>query len=411
MAKRRGNGEGTVSKVKTGWKAVVTLGYREDGRRITRSRTERSKADAYAWLAQFKAERNAAQGKPDLPAGLLFCEWIETFLKDCERDQSTNTYERYRDVLYRFVIPTLGRIPLADLKPMAFRNLFAEVETQGVINQKKDGEGNTLPSERTYAGTRTLDSVYEVSKTCLMAAVKLDLIPSNPVSKVSRPKYQRADIFPFELSEIASILNASESHRLHSLFVTAFSLGLRQGELFGLEWRDVDFTAGTLRIERQAIAPRGGLQIKDPKTKAGRRTLDLTKAPEVIDVLQDRRKRAVKEELASCPLVFPGAHGAYLRGNTFAKRHWKPLLQRCKIEPRGLHHARHSFATHALLNGEALHVVSQILGHASPTVTLKTYSHLIGSSQAETLGRVAKLFSIASLLHPAESENHVSEAS
>jgi integrase len=389
MGKRRGNGEGTVSKVKTGWKAVVTLGYR-DGKRITKSRTERSKADAQAWIAQSQAERNAAQGKPDLPTGLLFCEWIETFLKDCQRDRATNTHQRYRDVLYRFVNPTLGRIPLAELRPMAFRNLLSELEAD-------------------YAGTRTLDSVYEVSKTCLMAAVKLDLIPTNPVSKVSRPKYKRADIQPFEIEDVWLILARLRPHRLHSLFVLAFALGLRQGELFALEWRDVDFSAGVLRIERQAIAPRGKLEIKPPKTKAGRRTLEIT--PEVGVALEERRRIALIEKLAHCPLVFPGARGSYLQSNTFAKRHWKPTLAACGLAERGLHHARHTFATHALLSGEALHVVSKILGHASPTVTLNTYSHLVGVSQSETLDRVARLFSTASPLHPATLKIHSPKAS
>jgi integrase len=390
MGKRRGNGEGTVSKVKTGWKAVVTVGYREDGRRITKSKTEPKKADAYAWLAQFQSERNAAQGKPNLPTGLLFCEWMETFLKDCERDRAKNTFQNYRDILYRFVMPSLGRIPLDELRPMAFRNLFSELEKE-------------------YGGTRTLDSVYEVSKTCLMAAVKLDLIPSNPVSKVSRPKYKRADIQPFEIEDVWLILARSRPHRLHSLIVLAFSLGLRQGELFGLEWRDVDFKAGTLRIERQAIAPRGKLQVKEPKTKAARRSLEIT--PEVALALEERRRIAMQEKLAACPLVFPGARGKHLHSNTFAKRHWKPILTGCGLDLRGLHHARHTFATHALLSGEALHVVSRILGHSSPSVTLNVYSHLVNASQGETLDRVARLFSTASPLHPAPLKIHSPEAS
>lgn len=391
MAKRRGNGEGSITKVKNGWKAVVTVGWKiVDGKRkrITRSKTLPKRPDVVAWAAQMKAERDAARGQREAPVDMLLCDWVESFLADTQRDQSTNTYQRYKDVLHRFVVPALGRIPLSELRPMAFRNLLADLETQLVIDQAKKKEKKKAP--RTYAGSRTLDSVYEVSKTCLMAAVNLELIPTNPVSKVSRPKYKRSDIRPFEIEEVKAILEAGKAHRLHALFVMVFSLGLRQGELFGLEWRDVDFKAATVRIERQAITPRGKLEIKPPKTKAGRRTLDLS--PEVLDALLERRKEAMKEKLAGCKLVFPGARGRYLHGNNFAKFHWKPLLRNCGINERGLHHARHTFATHALLSGEALHVVSKILGHSSPSVTLNIYSHLVGASQSETLIRVAKLF-------------------
>lgn len=385
MGKRRASGEGHPFPVKRGWKIVLTVGWKlnpETGkkRRITKTKTLPSKADVLAWAAQFRAEQKAAQGKPEEKTDLTFREWATIYLADVERDKATNTHQRYRDVLERFVLPTLGRVRLVDLTPIAFRNLISELETD-------------------YAGRRTLDSVYEVAKACLMVAVKLDLILRNPVSKVPRPKYRRKDIQPFDLEDVWLIFARSRPHRLHSLFVLAFALGLRQGELFAIEWRDIDFSAGTIRIERQAIAPRGKLEVKEPKTKAAKRTLEMS--GDVRLALEDRRKIAVKEGLAACPLVFPGARGAYLHSNTFSKRHWKPILKACGLKDRGLHHARHTFATHALLSREPLHVVSRILGHASPTITLNTYSHLIGLSQAETLGRVSSLFATTSQLQPA----------
>lgn len=394
MGKRRSSGEGYPFPVKTGWKIVLTIGWRTDPqtgkpKRITKTKTLPTKADVLAWAAQFRAERKASQGQSDAPTELTFREWATIFLEDAERDKATNTHQRCRDVLERFVLPTLGRVPLLDLKPLAFRNLLSELETD-------------------YAGTRTLDSVYEVAKTCLMAAVKMELIPRNPVSQIPRPKYRRKDIQPFELEEIWLIFARSRPHRLHALLLLAFVLGLRQGELFALEWRDVDFAAGTIRIERQAISPRGKLEIKPPKSKAGLRTLEMS--PDVRLALEDRRKIAVKEGLAACPLVFPGAHGAYLRSNTFAKRHWKPILKTCGLKERGLHHARHTFATHALLSGEPLPAVSKILGHASPTVTLNIYSHLVGLSQAETLCRVSSLFATTSQRHPATLKNSALES-
>lgn len=372
MGGRAANGEGSLYRHGEKWKASVTVGKRPDGNPITRTKTHKTKAVVAEWRRQMIAELQAGEPGSDMQ----FCDWVTTWLKDVEKTKSTNTFQGYRDSIERFAVPTLGKLKLSEIRPMTVRNLLESLEPL-------------------YAETRTLDMVYEVLKTCLMAAAKMELIDSNPVSKIPRPKYSRSDIHPFTVREVRLILKASQSHRLHGLMVCAFHLGLRAGELFGLHWSDLDWEKRTLRIERQATAPRGKLEIKSPKTKAGRRTLELPDV--VLESLADRQALALKEKMARNPIIFPGARGAYLHGNTFSKRHWKPILRKCGVEERGMHHARHTFATHALIGGEGiepspLHVVSKILGHASPSVTLNIYSHLVESVQVQTIERVAKLF-------------------
>ncbi len=222
-----------------------------------------------------------------------------------------------------------------------------------------------------------------------------DLVTDPDDRLVARPKYRRRDIRPFSLQEVKSILAACRNDRLYGLFLAAFSLGMRQGELYALEWRDVDWELSKLRVERQAVNNSGRIEVKKPKTRAGCRTLEL--ATEVLAAFRERQAIAMTEGLAGCPLVFPAPRGGHIHRSSFAQRVWKPLLRSCEIEERGLHHARHTFATHALMGGpeveaSPLHVVSAILGHASPSITLNIYSHLIDTAQTDTVSRVAKLF-------------------
>lgn len=367
MAKRRSNGEGSTSRVKTGWKAVFTVSTNP---RVTRSKQPfRSKADALAWLSQQRAERDAATAAP-AQSDMLLAEWVETWLGEIQRDQSTATFQAYEHHARGFLIPALGRYPLTEIRPMAVRNMLADLE----------GE---------YAGRSTLQEVYKIARICFEAAKQMELILRNPVDQVSRPKYSRKDIRPFSLDQIRAIIDASTGDRLHALFVVAFSLGLRQGELYALEWGDIDWHRGTMRIERQAVSNRGKIELKPPKTKAGRRTLEL--ADFVVAALRSRQAAAMAEGLAACPLVFPAPKGGHINRSSFAVRSWKPILKACGIDERGMHHTRHSFATHALLAGCPLHVVSAILGHATPSITLNIYSHLIDTAQTETVSKVASL--------------------
>jgi integrase len=369
MAKRRGDGEGTIQQLPNGrWKAIHTVSWKP---RKTRTKTFEKKSLAASWLAQQSVERTAGTESGPASADLLLAEWVTTWLSDIERDREANTHSLYRMILESHVVPALGSAYLRDLKPMAFRNLFADLE-------------------REYSGTRTLESVYEVASRCLAGAVKMELIDRNPLAQVNRPKYSRRDILPFETDDVWLILARARPHRLYALFVVAFALGLRQGELFALEWRDVDFDLRTLRIERQAANHGGKITVKPPKTKAGRRTIEL--ANEVLWAFRDRQRVAMKEGLAACPLIFPAPRGGYLQRSSFAVRHWKPILKACGLKARGLHHARHSFATLALTQGCPIHVVSKILGHSSPTITLETYAHLIDTAQRSTVEKVAKLF-------------------
>lgn len=375
---RRGNGEGAIQKRPNGrYKAIRTLDWKT---RETESQTFDSHAEAVTWLAQRQLVTEAAIS--DAP--MLLADWVETWLSDIERTKATSTFQSYEYHLNSYVIPNLGRFPIAELKPLAFRNLLTDLENNAV-------------------GSATLQKIYSSLHSCFEEAKQMEIIQRNPVSNIPKPQHTRKKIDPFTMEEAKAILAATRHDRLHAMYVLAFHLGLRQGELYALEWEDLDFKEKTLSIERQVVSNRGKNEVKKPKTQAGIRVLDL--ADETLAALLDRKQLAWKElggKMADNPLIFPGARGGYLQRSSVGHRWWKPLLKRLKIRHRGIHHCRHTFASEALANGEDLITVAATMGHANPNITLRIYGHLVQGAKRRTAERVAKLFSTTTELHPAE---------
>jgi integrase len=374
---RRPKGSGTLRRQRNGrWKATRTINWRT---RDTESETFDSHADAEAWLAQKRAVIDAAT-KPDV-SPMLFSDWVATWLADVEREHATATHQSYDYHANTYLIPNLARLPVRDISPLLLRNFFADLE-------------------KNACKSATRQKVYATLQACLQSATDLEVISRNPIAKVSKPSHERKRIDPFTLDEIRAILDATKEDRLHGMYVTLFHLGLRQGECYALEWSDLDVEAKTLSISRQVVSNRGVNEVKKPKTAAGIRVIDL--ADETLNAILDRRRLALTEKLAGCPLIFPGRRGCYLNRSSVAHRWWKEkILKKLGIKPRGLHNARHSFASHALSNGEDLVTVSSVLGHANPSVTLRIYSHLVEKAQRRTTERMAKLFSTTSDIHPA----------
>ena len=110
-----------------------------------------------------------------------------------------------------------------------------------------------------------------------------------------------------------------------------------------------------------------------------------------LDVLHDHRKQMLSEAFAGAS-VFCDTDGGYLRKSNFARRSFKPLLERAEVPAIRFHDLRHTCATLLLMAGENPKVVSERLGHASIEITLNTYSHVLPSMQKAAAGKLDKLF-------------------
>lgn len=354
---KRGNGEGSVFQLPNGkWRATITIGW-TDGKRRRRSKTAKSHADASAFLREMQAEIDRTPARSDK----TLAAYLQNWLLGVDLSQEANTSTSYRNACDKHIIPLIGRTRLSDVKPSTVRWLLSELATK--------------------AGGRTVENAFVVLRTALGAAVRDGEIAVNPCSAVKKPKHNAREIFPFTLEESKAILKATESHRLHALFVLAFSTGLRSAELFGLEWQDFDGAA--IHVQRQATSISGKVVVKPPKSKAGIRRIELSAG--AVRALEDRRRIAMAGGQAGNPLIFPNRRGDYIQRGVFRTRVWNPLLDRLGLDRRGFHHVRHSYACLSLADGVPLPTVSQILGHAKQETTLRFYSrHLPGHQRSAT---------------------------
>jgi len=181
---------------------------------------------------------------------------------------------------------------------------------------------------------------------------------------------------------INSLLAECVGHRLGAVFTLAVTTGMRQGEIFGLQWDDVDLDAGTLSVRHSLEEVKGKLTLKVPKTKSGRRNIKLSMIS--VQALRDRWALAMQEDATGVPFVFCDTDGNPLRKSNFERRVWKPLRKLARLpETVRFHDLRHTSASWLLKAGVSAKVVQERLGHADVRVTLNTYSHVMPGMQDE----------------------------
>src|SRR6185312_6528513 len=178
-------------------------------------------------------------------------------------------------------------------------------------------------------------------------AAEDELIASNPFvgwtpRKVEPPK-EDDDIDPFSQAEVAAILAACDG-QIRNLFQFAFWTGLRTSELIALRWEDVDLRNGMLSVRRAKVRQ----HVKAPKTKAGRRTVQLIQP--ALDALQDQRQYT---RLQGAEVFYNPRTGApWLHDGPIRKTAWQPALTRPEVRYRYPYQTRHTFASTLLSAGE-----------------------------------------------------------
>lgn len=138
------------------------------------------------------------------------------------------------------------------------------------------------------------------------------------------PEPEKRELRFWNEQQVGRFLKATKTDRLYPLYVVALASGAREGELFGLEWSDVDFAAGTIAIHRTVEDIAGTVRVKPPKTKKSRRRIDLPQA--AMDALQDHRKAMLAEGHVSGP-VFCDRDGGYLRRQNVLRRSFSKIMK------------------------------------------------------------------------------------
>jgi integrase len=197
---------------------------------------------------------------------------------------------------------------------------------------------------------------------------------------VKSPRPRRPEIKPLNREQVRTLFNAVGGHRLKALYIVAVTAGLRQGELLGLQWDDVDLERGMLQVRRTLSEARSGRIFEAPKSGRGRQIRLTQKA---TTALRAHRKRQLEERIGKAGLwqeqglVFPSEVGTPLSARNL-QRHLKGALKRVGLPgTTRFHDLRHTCATLLLKQGVHVKYVQELLGHADISLTLNVYSHVL----------------------------------
>jgi integrase len=221
----------------------------------------------------------------------------------------------------------------------------------------------------------------------LSYAVRMKLIPENPARPVplpAKPKHQSEGLTP---KQVAAFVAAAAGDRLYALYLLAIDGGLRQGELLGLNWKDVDLERGTVRVNKSLEEVKGELKLKTPKTAASVRTVRLS-ATTTAALGEHRRARlAVGHCTPDTPVFCGSRRGQWLRKSDVFRHSFAPILARAKLKFR-FHDMRHASASLLLAGGVDVKTVQSRLGHMAAAITMDIYAHALDRGQQTAADRM-----------------------
>ncbi len=223
--------------------------------------------------------------------------------------------------------------------------------------------------------------IHVTLRKALGQAVRWLLIPRNVTDAVERPKPVSREIEPFTEEQVQKLLEAAKGDRLEALYILAVTTGMRQGEILGLQWKDLDLSEGTLRVNRTVF---GGV-ISPPKTNKSKRVIKLSKVA-IHKLLEHKRTQNGSE------WVFSTKSGTPISCYNLINRSWKPLLEKASLPSRRFHDLRHTCATLLLSKNVHVKIVQELLGHADIGITLNTYSHCLPNLQGEVVRAMDSIF-------------------
>jgi integrase len=349
----RGGGSVFWSDSKGCWIGRAIVGTKPNGNPLHRECTGRTQAEA---LRKKRLAEDAARagvlsgGNSSLTVGDYLEHWLQNTSKPSVEITTWTSYER---CVRLHLKPRIGGIKLREFRPTNVEKLFADMQRDEVSggNAKK---------------------VSEVLSSALEHAARIGLIPFNPAAPIPKPKTAGEQIVPFDKSEVKRILMASADHKLEALLALAIGTGMRQGELFGLGWEHVDFDRGTVRVVRSLAQAAVKFYLKEPKSKNGKRVIDVPEfALAPLRRLRDS-DRAPEERRAE--VIFCTRTGGFISKSSFIRQVWQPLLETAGVTYRKFHTLRHTHISELLSARVPVVEVARRVGDR-PEVILKTYAH------------------------------------
>ncbi|WNI15714.1 tyrosine-type recombinase/integrase [Actinacidiphila sp. ITFR-21] len=392
---RQPNGRSSIYLGKDGkWHGRVTVGIRDDGKPDRRHVERKTRAEVTKAVKDLEQQREAktlrAPGRPWTVA-MWLTHWIENI---APLGVNENTMVGYEVAVRKHLIPGLGAHKLDRLKPEHIERLYAAMQAGG-------------------SKAATAHQVHRTFRTALNEAVRRGYLGRNPVQLAKAPRVREEEVEPYTVDEVKRLLAKAGERRNSARWAVALALGLRQGEVLGLKWTDVDLDAGVLVVRRSRRRPRyaHGCDVSDPcgrkagycrqkqrtnpetadtKSRAGRRAVGLPS--QLVDLLRVHQTQQEAERAVAGynwhgeGWVFPDQTGRVPSHRTDWAE-WKELLRDATVRDGRLHDARHTAATVLLILGVSERAVMGLMGW-STTAMAARYQHMVDAVRSSIAKQV-----------------------
>ena len=366
--KRRPQGDGTIRKRSDGrWEGRIVVGHKKDGSPMYKSvfgKTQKATLKELHKLIDLYRDVDLTE-ECRMTLGEWMDKWLDEYMVFTIRE---STMSGYRSHIEHQVKRFLGEKPLTSLTTADIQKFYSKI--------KKEGRVKPHPLHGYELSDSMVRRIHLMLHEALDTAVRERLIAKNPTNGTTIPKtnYPEKQILGDEQLE-TFLEEIKKEEYWCDFFYVEVMVGLRRGEICGLKWSDIDFSANKLRVERSVgIKKGGGISIGETKTNTGIRTIIMP--PSVSEVLQRRKQKAISA------WVFP----SFLNPEQpihpeAAYRKLKVILKHAGLPMIRFHDLRHTFATHAMKGGVDAKTLSGILGHTNASFTLDTYTHVTSDMQ------------------------------
>ncbi|WP_046508057.1 tyrosine-type recombinase/integrase [Streptomyces odonnellii] len=400
MAKsRQPNGASSIHFGKDGyWHGYVTVGVKDNGKPDRRHVMRKTRADATKAVRELERKRDSGS-VPKAGQTWTVESWLTHWVENIAAlHVSENTIDGYRVAVYHHLIPGLGAHRLAKLEPEHLERFYKKMQDNG-------------------SSAGTAHQVHRTVRAALNEAKRRRHLTDNPATIAKAPRLEEEEVVPYTVEEVQILLEVANRQRNSARWVIALALGLRQGEVLGLKWTDVDFDLGVLVVHRGRLRPRYQhgcgdrcgrkpgycpqkvnirRETKDTKSRAGRRPIGVPE--ELMKLLskhreeQDRERRLARDLWVEKGYVFTSPTGEPLNPNT-DHRKWKELLGAAGLRDGRLHDARHTAGTILLILGVPGTVVDAIMGWepGQSARMRRRYQHLTDRVLKDTAAKVGGL--------------------
>jgi integrase len=290
--------------------------------------------------------------------GSFLAPWID----NNRAGYKSSTLADHKRTFHNMIIPALGDIPLSEL---CETDVLAWVDTL-------------------TCGPKRVDNIIGALINALDFALKHTSLEVNPLSdwKNNMPDVYKPDhVDPFNQDEQERILSAATGQD-RNFIKFAFWSGLRTSELVALNWNDIDFTKGLIRVDKAKT--KAAAKPEPPKTKASIR---------YVKLLPPAREALLAQKKLTSDLIFTDEEGGYLTAIGIRNDIWIPILKKAGVKYRKPSQTRHTYASMMVSAGEPLAWVSQQMGHKYVSTTEKRYARWIPDSDPLAGSRAVKMFS------------------